>query len=286
MSRRVLVTGAGGMLAREVVPALREAGWTVLPLARAECDITDEAAVEAALPAAPAAVLNCAAYTAVDRAEAEPDRAFAVNARGAGLLARACARRGLPLLHVSTDFVFDGRADRPYREEDEPHPLGVYARSKRAGEEEVLEAGGSAWIVRTGGLYGHGGPSFFRAILSRAARGGALRVVADQWTSPTWTRDLAHQLRVVLEEAPPGVYHATAQGRASWFEAARTALALAGLDVPVEPVSSAEYGAPAPRPARPLLENAALGRLGRDRMRPWEEALAEWIPASRSEWGP
>jgi len=269
MTRRALVLGANGMLAHEVAPALREAGWQVLELNHARCDITDERSVDAALERLePHLVLTCAAYTAVDRTETEPDLAFAVNARGPGILARACSREAIPLLHVSTDFVFDGQADRPYREEDAPHPLGVYARSKRAGEEEVQAASGEAWIVRTGGLYGHHGPSFFRSILSRAARGGPLRVVQDQWTSPTWARDLARQLLAIVEDAPPGVYHATAHGRTTWFEAARRALEIAGLDdTRIEPISTSEHGAPAPRPLRPLLENAALQRLGLDRMR-------------------
>ncbi len=285
MTRRALILGAGGMLAFEVLPALQRAGWEVLALSHGQCSITDQQGLLAALAqASPEVVFNCAAYTAVDRAESEPDRAFEVNARGAGLVARTCARRGVPLVHLSTDFVFDGQAEGPYREEDAPRPLGAYARSKLAGEEEVLQTGGRAWVVRTGGLYGHRGASFFRAILWRAARGESLRVVDDQWTSPTWTRDLARQLLRIVEAAPPGLYHATAGGQTTWFEAARRALALAGLEVQLQAISSQAYGAPAPRPPRPILQNAALQRLGLDLMRPWEQALAEWIPLSRGEW--
>lgn len=270
--RRALVLGAGGLLARELVPALSD--WDVLPLRRADCDLTRPGDLER-LP--DGVVFNLAAYTAVDRAEAEPEAAFAVNATGAGNVARFCAARGLPLLHVSTDFVFDGAAGRPYTEVDEPRPLGVYGRSKRAGEEEVLASGARAWVVRTGGLYGHGGPSFFRAVLRRAAAGGALRVVRDHVASPTWTRDLARQLVTVASQAPPGLYHATAHGHASWHEAALRALRSAGLEVPVEPITAAEYGAPAPRPPFAVLDNAALRRLGLDVLRPWDEALVEWL---------
>ncbi len=287
MSGRALVLGSGGMLAHEALPALREAGWEVLGLSHGQCSVTDEEQVRRALARFhPDLVLNCAAYTAVDRAESESDRAFEVNARGAGLVARSCARLGAALVHLSTDFVFDGQADRPYREEDLPRPLGVYARSKLAGEEEVLQAGCRAWVVRTGGLYGHQGASFFRAILSRAARGESLRVVDDQWTSPTWTRDLARQLVRIVQEAPPGLYHATAQGQTTWFQAACRAVVLAGLQAPIQAVSSRVYAAPAPRPPFPILENAALQRLDLDLMRPWEKAAAEWIPQAREEWAP
>lgn len=278
--RRALVLGAGGLLARELLPALHQ--WEVIPLRHSDCDITRPEHL-ARLP--DGLVFNLAAYTAVDRAEAEPEAAFAVNATGAGHVARFCAARGLPLLHVSTDFVFDGAAGRPYTEEDEPRPLGIYGRSKRAGEEEVLASGARSWIVRTGGLYGHGGPSFFRAVLRRAAAGGSLRVVRDHVASPTWTRDLARQLVIVASQAPPGLYHATAHGHANWYEAALRALRLAGLDVPVEPVTAAEYGAPAPRPPFAVLDNAALRRLGLDVLRPWDEALAEWLASEDDPYG-
>jgi len=282
---RALVLGSGGLLSYEVLPALQEAGWVVAGLSHGQCSITDEEGLSAALAQVdPDLVVNCAAYTAVDRAESEPDRALEVNARGAGVVARACARRGVGLVHLSTDFVFDGLAARPYREEDAPHPMGAYARSKLAGEKEVLQAGGRVWVVRTGGLYGHRGASFFRSILTRAARGEPLRVVDDQWTSPTWTRDLARQLVRIVRAAPPGMYHATAGGQTTWFEAARRALALAGLQVPIRAVSSQVFGAPAPRPPHPILDNAALQRLGLDLMRTWDEALAEWIPQARAEW--
>src|SRR5690606_16707189 len=147
-----------------------------------------------------------------------------------------------------------------------------YGRSKRAGEEEVLAAGGT--VVRTASLYGSGGPNFFRAILDRAARGQALRVVRDQVTAPTWARELAGQLAALAEaEAPAGVYHATAAGETTWYEAAVHALRRVGSEVPIQPVTAAEYGAPAPRPARAILEPAALRDLGLYRMRAWDEAL-------------
>ena len=263
------------MLAQEIAPAFAGAGWSVRELPRAECDITDEASVDRAVAGAEL-VINCAAYTQVDRAESEPERAFAVNARGAGNVARAVARTGATLVHVSTDYVFDGKLRRPFREDDPTRALGVYGRSKLAGEQEVLAAGGRAFIVRTGELYGSAGPNFFRAILTRARAGGALRVVDDQIVTPTWTRELAAQL-VAVVDAGPGIFHATADGETSWYDAARAALDLAGLSVPIAPVSTEAYGSPTPRPLYSVLAHHALSTLGLYRMRPWRSALAEWI---------
>jgi dTDP-4-dehydrorhamnose reductase len=271
----VALLGGGGMLAHEIASLFRSAGFDVEAIARTECDITDGAAVERAVVGA-GLVINCAAYTHVDRAETEPERAFAVNARGAGNVARAAARAGATLVHISTDYVFDGSLGRPHREDDPTAAIGVYGRSKLAGEGEVLAAGGRTYIVRTGELYGTGGRNFFEAILTRARAGGALRVVADQIVTPTWTRELAAQL-VALVEAPPGIFHATADGATSWYDAARAVIELAGLDVQITPVTTEAYGSPTPRPRYSVLAHDALQRLGLYRMRAWRDALADWI---------
>lgn len=267
------------MLARELGPALEAAGVPATLLDRAACDVTDLDALRRALGSGPfTAVINCAAYTQVDRAEDEEERAFAVNARGAGNAAQAAKEIGATFLHLSTDYAFDGKKRAPYTEEDPPSPLGAYARSKVAGEEAVREAGGRWIIVRTGELYGHGGRNFFHAILARARSGQPLRVVSDQVVTPTWARDLARQLALLLQRAPPGgLYHCTAQGEATWHQAALAALELAGLEAAVEPVSTAEYGSRTPRPLYSVLEHHKLEALGLYRMRPWREALGEWI---------
>ena len=273
-----VVLGGAGVLAREVVPAFEHAGWSVRGVPRAACDITDAAAVEAAIAGAEL-VINCAAYTQVDRAEQEIDRAFAVNAHGAGHVARAAHAIGARMLHVSTDYVFDGAKREPYVETDAPAPLGVYARSKRAGEEEVLAACAGAWIVRTGSLYGAGGRNFFHAILSRARAGEPLRVIADQIVQPTWARELARQL-VRVVGAPAGIYHATARGETTWYDAARVALHAARLDVPIEPITTEQWGSPTPRPRYSVLAPARLEQLGLYDMRPWQDALVEWIAST------
>ncbi len=278
LGHTAILFGKGSLLARELVPALTRAGWQVVAVARAECDITRAADVDAAVNRAGASlVVNAAAYTLVDQAEREPERAFAVNADGAGHVARAAARAGARLLHISTDYVFDGHKQRPYTEHDATAPLGVYARSKLAGEQAVVSENGAPYVVRTGELYGDGGPSFFKAILGRARCGEPLRVVNDQVVSPTWTRDLAAQLALLVEHAPPGLYHATADGETTWYDAACTALRLARLDTAVESVSTEAYGSPAPRPRYSILAHNALDTLGLYRMRPWDQALSDWL---------
>jgi dTDP-4-dehydrorhamnose reductase len=268
------------MLAADLAPALAARGFAVAPVTRAACDITDPAAVRDTLGRLrPGLVVNCAAYTQVDRAESDTAAAFAVNADGAGHVARAAAAVGCALIHVSTDYVFDGGLRRPYQEDDAPAPLGVYARSKWEGERQVMAAGGRATVVRTGELYGDGGRNFFSTIIGRARAGAPLRVVDDQVVSPTWTRELGAQIALIAAAAPPGLYHATASGEVSWFDAAREALAAVGLAAQVEPVSTAAFGSPTPRPPYSVLGHAALERLGLYRMGPWREALRTWLRA-------
>lgn len=278
LDRTAVLFGKGGLLARELVPALTRAGWQVVAVAHAECDVTRAADVDAVVARSGATlVVNAAAYTLVDQAEREPEKAFSVNADGAGHVARAAARAGARLLHISTDYVFDGRKQRPYTEHDSTTALGVYARSKLAGEQAVASENSAAYVVRTGELYGDGGRNFFTIILGRARRGEPLRVVNDQVVSPTWTRELAAQLALLIEYAPPGLYHATASGETSWYDAACMALRLARLDAPIEGVSTEAYGSPTPRPRYSILAHNALDTLGLYRMRPWDQALSDWL---------
>src|SRR5437016_6181199 len=243
---RVVVVGTG-QLGRELARVLPGADTVVL--SRAELDLTDTAAVAPRLAAlAPSAVVNAAADNRVD-----PAPAMAVNALGVAALAEACRRTGALLVHMSTDYVFDGRAGRPYTEDDPPSPLGAYARSKLAGELLARALAPRHAVVRLAALYAAGGAGFVDRVLARARTGGRLRVVHDQVTAPTWARDVAAAPARLLPrlgrgDAPGGIYHLTNAGTCSWYEFARAALALAGVDAEVEPITSAELAAPAPRP--------------------------------------
>jgi dTDP-4-dehydrorhamnose reductase len=248
------------------------------------CDIADPMSVEALFAAGrPDALIHCAAYTAVDRAESEPDAAFRVNALGASILAQACRRTGIPLLAIGTDYVFDGQASAPYHEFDLPNPSGVYARSKFAGEEEVRRHCLEHWIVRTAWLYGLQGKSFAETILRRAktAPNEPLRVVADQIGSPTFTADLAAFLPKLLE-LPYGTYHVVNSGAASWYEFASLLVREAGYDeTPVQPIVTADWPTAAKRPAYSALRSLRLETLGVAGLRTWQEAAADFVRRSQ-----
>lgn len=270
---RVLVTGANGMLGRDLQEAL--VGHAVTSLGRADLDVTDADAVDAAVSGHDA-VVNCAAYTKVDDAEAHEAEAYAVNATGPANLAAACARRGARLVTISTDYVFDGTATSPYEEDRPRDPLNAYGRTKAAGEELALRRHpGGTYVVRTAWLYGAHGPNFARTMLQLAASRDAWSVVDDQVGQPTWTADLAAQIvRLLDSEAPAGVYHGTNSGQATWYEFARAVLEEAGLDPErIQPTDSSAFVRPAPRPAYSVLAHGAWARAGLAPMRPWREAL-------------
>lgn len=282
---RILVVGAKGQLARDLVPTLRARGHEVTGLDRRALDITDTAAVaEAVTSSGLERVVNCAAYTKVDQAESEPQRAYAVNRDGARNLAQACARVGVALCHLSTDFVFSQEPPRPLRpwaETDLPMPRGVYAESKRAGELECLAAGGPLYLVRTSWLYGGQGPNFPLAISRAAAAGVRLKVVADQEGTPTWTSHLAPALSLLLERGNLGLYHLTGSGSTTWLRYAEAVLAEVGIAAPVEATTTEEWGAPAPRPRYSVLENGNWRQLGMAPLPDWEEGLHQYVAAER-----
>jgi dTDP-4-dehydrorhamnose reductase len=299
--RRWLVAGANGMLGRDVVSALAEAGVPderVTALGRAELDVTDPAAVAAAVGGAAGrddVVVNCAAWTAVDDAETHEAAAFAVNALGPANLARACAAAGARLVHVSTDYVFSGDlsgdvgADSaggdpaPYREDDPVAPRSAYGRTKAAGEWAVRALlPDDHWILRTAWLYGEHGPSFVRTMARLEAEREVVDVVDDQTGQPTWSLDVARRIvETVTAGAPPGTYHATNVGRTTWYGLARAVFTLLGADPGrVRPTTSAAYSRPAPRPAWSVLGHDAWARTGLPPLRPWEDALAEAASAT------
>jgi len=271
---RWLVTGSGGQLGTALRRSLAARGEPFRAF-DSELDVADEAALAAALDEAPAPqiLVNAAAFTHVDRCEREPEQAERVNALAPGLLARLTRARGIRLVHVSTDYVFDGRARRPYREDDPPAPESVYGRSKLAGERAVHEAAPDALVVRTSWVFG-AGRHFVAAILEQgreaaAGRRGPLRVVDDQRGRPTSAWDLAEGLLALVERGATGVYHLANRGEASWWDVARAALEHVGLaDVQVDRVATAELDLAAPRPAWSVLDLARAEGLG-VRMRPW-----------------
>ena len=270
-----LVTGAGGMLGTDLRAALdgREATF----LTRADLDVTDAAAVDAAV-AGHDVVINAAAYTKVDDAESHEEEARAINAVGAGLLAAAAARSGARVVQISTDYVFDGTATTPYAEGAPRHPVSAYGRTKAEGEELVLAANpDGAYIVRTAWLYGQHGPNFAKTMLKLAADRPTVEVVTDQIGQPTWTRDLAAQIvRLLDSDAPAGIYHGTNGGTGSWFDFARLVFELGGYDPErVHPTDSAAFVRPAPRPAYSVLGHDAWFGAGIDPMRDWRPALRE-----------
>jgi dTDP-4-dehydrorhamnose reductase len=285
---RIVITGAGGQLGRELARLL--ADRSPVALDRSALDIGDPSAVEARLrELAPDVVLNAAAFNLVDAAEERVADAFQGNAAGPYALARACRAAGALLVHFSTDYVFDGRATRPYSEEAPPAPQSVYATSKLGGELLVQSTCPLHMVIRTAGLYGAGGVggkggNFVETMLRLGAERKAIRVVADQRTAPTSTRDLARKVVELLDRwtaarSPDwlGLYHATNSGSCSWQEFANEIFRQAELAVVVEPISSAEYGAKAPRPAYSVLEHGHLKRLGIDDLRDWREALADYL---------
>ena len=274
---RYLITGASGMLGRDLQAAL--AGREVTALGRADLDVTDAAAVAAAVHGHDV-VLNCAAYTKVDDAETHEAEAYAANATGPANLAAACADLGARLVTISTDYVFDGRATTPYAENLPRDPINAYGRTKAAGEELALEAHPEGtYVVRTAWLYGEHGPNFARTMLQLAASRDTWSVVDDQLGQPTWTADLAAQLVAMLDaDAPAGIYHGTNSGEATWFEFARAVLEDSGLDPErITPTDSSAFVRPAPRPSYSVLGHDAWAAAGLAPMRPWREALADAI---------
>lgn len=278
-SRRWLVVGAAGMLGTDLLARLRDAGADVVGLGRADLDVTDADAALAAVRGSDV-VVNCAAWTAVDDAEAHEGDAFRVNATGAANLARAAHAAGARIAQVSTDYVFDGAATAPYAEDAPLTPVSAYGRTKAAGEWAVRAQAPDHLIVRTAWLYGAHGGCFPKTMARLGAEKDRLAVVDDQVGQPTWTRDLADLVvRLVEAGAPAGTYHGTASGRTSWFGFTRRILASAGLSTPLEPTTSDAFVRPAPRPAYSVLGHDTLHAAGvapiGDWAERWDAAAAE-----------
>ncbi|MGH2904854.1 MAG: dTDP-4-dehydrorhamnose reductase [Solirubrobacteraceae bacterium] len=281
---RVLVVGANGMLGHDVLRAGERGGHELIPVDLPELDITDGDAVNAFFERErPEASINCAAWTDVDGAESKEDLARAVNATGAGNLARAAAQIGTPLLQISTDYVFDGTAprddagrERPYVESDPTGPRSVYGATKLEGEREVLAASPRHTVVRTAWLYGVDGRNFVDTMLRLAGERDAVQVVTDQVGSPTWSGHLAPAILGLLEREVRGLVHLTGTGAVSWNGFAGEIFRQAGVDCRVEAASSEQIARPAPRPAYSVLESERDDVLP---MPPWEDGLAGYLAA-------
>lgn len=280
---KVLLLGGGGLLGT----ALRAAAPAHVSLGaptHAMLDATDPDALDRALDSyAPDWVVSCAAFTNVDRAEAEPAAAQALNVTAASTLARLAATRGVRVLVPSTDYVFDGRARRAMREDDDTAPLSVYARTKRDGELALLESGAEALIVRVSWLYGEGRLAFPGMMWQRAIARHPSRVVDDQWGTPTHTADLAGWIWGLIAQEARGIFHATGAGETTWAEVARRVYARAGFPDGVTGVRSDDYGAAAARPLYTVLDCTKLEQtLGITRRR-WEEAMDEFLDRREAE---
>jgi dTDP-4-dehydrorhamnose reductase len=293
MALALLVPGGRGQLGRDMLAAAPGDGLVHAP-SSAELDVTDPSAVADAVAVFATTardaglrpvVVNAAAYTAVDAAETEFDRAFAVNAAGPGYLAANCREHDVPLLHVSTDYVFPGDGTRPYEPSDPTGPRSAYGRTKLAGEERVLSTWDRSWVVRTAWVYGEHGANFVKTMARLAATNDTLSVVDDQLGSPTWSLDLAHGLvslagLVSSGGTPSRILHATGAGETTWCGFARAIFAELALDPDrVKPCTTADFPRPAPRPAYSVLSGKAWADAGLPPLRHWREALTAAVAA-------
>lgn len=273
---KIILTGAGGMLGRALAPCLESRNHEVTALPREELDVTDyRQAIEAISATEPDLVIHSAAYTRVDQAESEPNLAYLINGYGTENIAVACNRLGIPLLYVSTDYVFDGEQTRPYTTWDSTGPLSVYGKSKLAGEKAIERHLNNFFIVRTSWLYGPYGHNFVDTILTMSAQRKILRVVSDQWGTPTCTLSLAEIIAELIATQRWGIYHATDGGVTNWYEFARAIVR--GRNVEVQPIETKDMPRPATRPKYSVLDKTTLIRtIGRELIS-WEEALDSYL---------
>jgi len=275
---KIAVLGAAGQLGRDLCPRLAALG-DVVPLTRADIDLAKPDTIAPVLAALrPDVLVNCAAYNLVDKAEADPDAANAVNSRGVGVLALICNPLGVRLVHFSTDYVFDGTITRPLRPDDPVGPQSAYGKSKLLGEQAIQQAPPQRWmILRTAWLYGAGGPNFVQTMVNVARAGKPLKVVNDQVGSPTYTMDLAQATLELLDAGASGVYHVTNSGQTTWFDFAAAIFQEFGLQPSLSATSSDEWKSTRPdsaiRPRYSVLDGEPVAKLLGRPMRPWREAL-------------
>ncbi len=279
MKNRVVVTGAGGMLGSDVVKVLEEQGLDVTALSRKELDITEKGQCASLLKdIRPEIVINCAAFTKVDLCEEESTLAFDVNAKGPKNLANVCREIGTKLVHISTDYVFDGTSSRPYKEDDQPNPLNIYGKSKLQGEEAVRKSDADHLIVRTSWLFGKNGPNFIRTMLKLSREKELVQVVNDQRGRPTYTMDLARGIALLIEKGAFGTVNFANSGSCSWYELCCFVLEQAGIkNVKVVPVSSEVFKRPAKRPRYSVLDLSRFKAITGSSPRSWKEAVKGYL---------
>lgn len=281
---RIVITGSNGMLARTLIPTLSE-HHHVIGLKRESLDITDRDRVKEVIgDLSPDVVINCAAYTKVDKAEEERERAFLINATGVQNLALVCSDKKIPLCHISTDYVFDGSKNRPYTPFDNTNPLNTYGESKLAGERYIEWIANRFYIIRTSWLYGEGGNNFVYTILRLAKERRELRVVNDQIGSPTCTLSLSEAIRRLIVTGAYGIYHFTddSEGGISWFDFAREIVRAKSLEVDVLPIRTEEFPLPAKRPPYSVLDTEAFTIVTGYRPLNWREVLGNFLKRSFS----
>lgn len=278
---KIMIIGAGGQLGSELINILQDD--TLIPLTHLDIEMTDPQQVNDILSSnLPDIVINTTAYHRVDDCEDHIEKSFAVNAYAVRALAKICSELDITLVHFSTDYVFGGEKKTPYKEDDLPNPLSVYAVSKLAGEYFVRNICRRHFVIRTCGLYGAKGISgkggnFVELMIRSAKENKPIKVVEDQIVTPTYAKELAAKVSQLIRRGRYGLYHATNNGECSWYEFAKTIFMLTGIDADISPVTAAAYGAKARRPAYSVLENRKMKQLGLDDMRPWEEALREYL---------
>lgn len=282
--RKILITGAGGMVGRATHAHCRALGDRVWAFDRQALDVTDEEAVARRFDEIrPDAVINCAAWTDVDGCELDPERARRANAQAPETLARHCRRVGALLVTISTDYVFDGTKNGFYTQRDDPNPQSVYARVKLDGERRAMQACARTMVVRTGWIFGLGGKNFLSKIVELAERGERLKAIRDSWGTPTYADDLARRLRELVAVDLPGIYHVVNSGEgASYEQFAREALTLAGLDTQIASVSFADLQRPAARPQNSRLRCLLSEAIGLAPLPHWRDALARFVAAARA----
>ncbi|MFX3632153.1 MAG: dTDP-4-dehydrorhamnose reductase [Candidatus Pristimantibacillus sp.] len=275
---KVIVTGANGQLGRELTEWKTNDSVEIIGLGRDELDITNIVVCRTLLlQHRPDVIIHCAAYTAVDKAESEPDEAFRVNAAGTRNIAVAAREIGAKLCYISTDYVFDGMGTIPYNEYDHVNPQTVYGKSKLAGEQAVQTLHDRFFIVRTSWVYGKYGNNFVKTMLKLADEKDRLTVVADQHGSPTYTYDLAEFLLQLVQTDYYGIYHASNTESCTWFEFAQAIFNESGKTVQVDPCTTEQFPRPAPRPAYSIMDHSAIRSNGLPPLRPWREALVHYL---------
>lgn len=281
---KVLVTGVRGQLGHDVVNELEKRGAETVGVDIQEMDITDSASVDRVIKeAAPDAVIHCAAYTAVDAAEENEELCRRVNAEGTRNIAVVCKELDIRMIYISTDYVFDGEGERFWEPDDERAPKSVYGQTKYEGELAVQELLDKYFIVRIAWVFGVNGKNFVKTMLNLSKNHDTVRVVDDQFGSPTYTYDLARLLADMVQTDKYGVYHATNEGVCSWYEFACAIFREAGIKMDVQPVSTQEYGAKAARPANSRMSKEKLTENGFERLPSWQDALRRYIAVLREE---